>query len=331
MPEVANSSFDGYITGNGKENAIVEELGGQTALITMRHNFCDPAFPFYIGIHNHLPSVYNHDPQLHVRSFWKIFYVMEGKGGHRINDRVQPIRPGTIAVVHPGDRTSFFVETDNLILCNLCFKLELIGETLPRLKNDYNFFSIFSRSGSPDPSLSDTLYLLDADRTAFSLLKRILHEYNAEPPNYREMIRAQVIEFLIHIARLSAEGVQKESRMHAVRYINAWIGEHYAEEPDYKALAARIGISQGYMCTVYKELTGMTISGALLRRRLDAVCEGLADSRFSISELCYRCGFNDMSYFYKVFRARTGMTPRAWRLSLSSGKKIGADSDFPGK
>ena len=34
----------------------------------------------------------------------------------------------------------FFVETDNLVLCNLCFKLELIGETLPRLQNDYSFF-----------------------------------------------------------------------------------------------------------------------------------------------------------------------------------------------
>lgn len=303
---------------------------GPTALITMQHKFCDPDFPFYIGIHNHLQSVYNHDPQMHIRSFWKIFYVMEGMGEHRINGRMQPLRPGTIAVVHPGDRTSFFVETDNLVLCNLCFKLELIGETLPRLKNDYNFFSIFSRSGSPDPSLSDILYLLDADRTAFSLLKRILHEYDAKPSNYREMIRAQVIEFLIHIARLSAEGIQKENRIHAVRYIDAWIREHFAEEPDYKALASRIGLSRGYMCTLYKELTGCTISHALLRRRLDAVCEALADSDSSILELCYRCGFNDISYFYKVFRARTGMTPRAWRLARR-GEKIGVDSDFSDK
>ena len=327
---VANPPFDGYITEDGKENAAVTERNDPATLITMRHKFCNPEFPFYIGIHNHQQSVYNHDPQMHVRSFWKIFYVMEGKGEHRINGRMQPLRPGTIAVVHPGDRTSFFVETDNLVLCNLCFKLELIGETLPRLRNDYNFFSIFSRSGSPDPSLSDALYLLDADRTAASLLKRILHEYDTEPPNYREMIRAQVVEFLIHIARLSVGGVQKENRIHAVRYIDAWIREHYAEEPDYKTLAARIGLSQGYMCTIYKELTGSTISGALLRQRLDAVCEALADNRFSISELCYRCGFNDISYFYKVFRARTGMTPRAWRLSRRE-KKIGADSDFSAK
>lgn len=73
-------------------------------------------------------------------------------------------------------------------------------------------------------------------------------------------------------------------------------------------------------------MTGSTISGALLRRRLDAVCEALADRRFSIAELCYRCGFNDISYFYRAFRARTGMTPRAWRLAAQ--KKIGADSDF---
>ncbi len=292
-----------------------DKCGTEPTLITMYHSFYDREFPFYIGIHQHLPSVYNHDSQMHVRSFWKIFYVMEGEGKHLINNRVQPLRPGVICVVHPGDRTSVFIETDNLILCNLCFKPELFGETLKRLRNEYNFFSIFSRSYSPDSSLSDMLYLLDSDRIAASMLKRILHEYDAEQLNYQEMIRAQVIELLIHISRLSSMMFQKENRCNAVRYINAWIGEHYAEEPDYKALAARIGISQGYMCTVYRELTGMTISGALQKRRFEAACEELKNSTRSVSEICYRCGFNDMSYFHKVFRSRSGMTPRRYRQS----------------
>ncbi len=307
--------LDGCITG---ENA--EKMGrGKTELITMRESFYDPTFPFYIGIHNHLPSVYNHDPQKHIRSFWKIFYVMEGSGKHLINNHVQALHPGNICIVHPADRTSLFIETEHLNLCNLCFKLELLGETLKQLRNEYGFFSIFSSTYSGNPLSADALYLLDSDRTAVSILRRLLYEYEAERPNYREMIRALVVELLIHISRLYTTTFRREKRLAAVRFIRSWIEEHYAETPDYAMFARRIGISQGHLCSIYKAVTGTSISDDLRRKRMEVVCRALKNSNSSISEICYHSGFSDMSYFHKVFRSMTGTTPRLYRLSQKSG------------
>ena len=64
------------------------------------------------------------------------------------------------------------------------------------------------------------------------------------------------------------------------------------------------------------ELIGQTFGRWLLEHRLDACRAALRDARqgdANISEIAYRLGFNDLSYFNKAFRARFNTTPRAWR------------------
>jgi AraC-like DNA-binding protein len=67
------------------------------------------------------------------------------------------------------------------------------------------------------------------------------------------------------------------------------------------------------------ELIGQTFGRWLLEHRLDACRAVLRDPRqrdANISEIAYRWGFNDLSYFNKAFRARFNTTPRAWRNGI---------------
>jgi AraC family transcriptional regulator, positive regulator of tynA and feaB len=80
-------------------------------------------------------------------------------------------------------------------------------------------------------------------------------------------------------------------------------------------VAAQFGIS---LRTVHLrfELIDQTFRRWLLEQRLDACRAALRDARqrdANVSEIAYRWGFNDLSHFNKVFRARFNTTPRAWR------------------
>lgn len=80
-------------------------------------------------------------------------------------------------------------------------------------------------------------------------------------------------------------------------------------------VAAHLGVS---LRTVHLrfELIGQTFRRWLTEQRLDACRAALRDARqrdANISEIAYRWGFNDLSHFNKVFRARFNTTPRAWR------------------
>ncbi|MGY8635436.1 helix-turn-helix domain-containing protein [Bradyrhizobium sp. 14AA] len=64
------------------------------------------------------------------------------------------------------------------------------------------------------------------------------------------------------------------------------------------------------------ERLGLTFAGWVLERRLEACRQALLDSRqskYTISEIAYRNGFNDLSHFCRMFKRRYHLTAREWR------------------
>ena len=82
-----------------------------------------------------------------------------------------------------------------------------------------------------------------------------------------------------------------------------------------KRVADHFGISLRTLHLRFKKLV-QTFGHWVLDSRLDACRAALRDENqkaLNISEIAYRWGFNDLSYFNKAFRARFERTPREWR------------------
>jgi AraC family transcriptional regulator, positive regulator of tynA and feaB len=81
-----------------------------------------------------------------------------------------------------------------------------------------------------------------------------------------------------------------------------------------------LGISVRTLHARFRE-TGRTFGRWLLENRLEGCSAALRDANqrtLNISEVAYRWGFNDLSYFNKAFRAQFDMTPRDWRHRIKS-------------
>jgi AraC-like DNA-binding protein len=80
-------------------------------------------------------------------------------------------------------------------------------------------------------------------------------------------------------------------------------------------VATHFGISVRTLHLRFEQF-GQSFSRWLLEARLEACGAALRDPNsagHTISEIAYRCGFNDLSHFNRTFRARFNMTPRQWR------------------
>jgi AraC family transcriptional activator of tynA and feaB len=80
-------------------------------------------------------------------------------------------------------------------------------------------------------------------------------------------------------------------------------------------VAARFGMSVRTVHLRFERLD-QTFGRWVLDSRLEQCAAALRDSSertTSISEIAYRCGFNDLSHFNRAFRARFTRTPREWR------------------
>jgi transcriptional regulator GlxA family with amidase domain len=70
-----------------------------------------------------------------------------------------------------------------------------------------------------------------------------------------------------------------------------------------------------------KTHTGYTFKDSLNAIRLGHVARMLIDTTHSVSEIAYKCGFNNMANFNRTFKAKKGMTPKEFRADYN-GKRV---------
>lgn len=77
--------------------------------------------------------------------------------------------------------------------------------------------------------------------------------------------------------------------------------------------ALHVGLSPSYFSKVFKDEMGCTFNTYLSELRIGKSKAMLLGSNASIVEVCEQCGFEDQSYFTKVFKRYTGVTPGRFR------------------
>lgn len=87
------------------------------------------------------------------------------------------------------------------------------------------------------------------------------------------------------------------------------IQQHYNDNLSLVDMAESVHMNPNYFCRFFKEITQQTPVQYLNYYRIESACEKLSASDKSITEIALECGFNDVSYFVKVFKKFKGMTP----------------------
>jgi two-component system, response regulator YesN len=100
----------------------------------------------------------------------------------------------------------------------------------------------------------------------------------------------------------------------ALRYFNA----HYSEKIGLESVADEVHLSPSYFSRLFKGEMKMNFSTYLNELRIERSKVLLDDRSISLVEIAGRVGFEDQSYFTKVFKKVTGLSPGAYRESRGS-------------
>jgi AraC-like DNA-binding protein len=76
------------------------------------------------------------------------------------------------------------------------------------------------------------------------------------------------------------------------------------------------GMSRYHFARMFKAYTGMTFKTYHNEMRIEAAKALLQNRENRISEVCYAVGYNDLSYFNRVFRRYVGMSPSSYQKQL---------------
>jgi len=73
------------------------------------------------------------------------------------------------------------------------------------------------------------------------------------------------------------------------------------------------GMSKYHFARTFKAVTGITFKTYHNQRRIEAAKALLRNPGTRVTDACYHVGFNDISYFNRVFRRLEGMNPSSYR------------------
>lgn len=94
--------------------------------------------------------------------------------------------------------------------------------------------------------------------------------------------------------------------------IFTYVEQHFHEEIDIKKVAAIANLSVSSFCTYFKKIMNTNFTDFLNRYRVQRACIMLQHEK-TISETSFECGFNNVPYFNKVFKAITKKTPSEFK------------------
>jgi AraC-like DNA-binding protein len=86
-----------------------------------------------------------------------------------------------------------------------------------------------------------------------------------------------------------------------------------------RSLAEQLGCTPDYLSHLFHRSSGEHLVACINRLRLERATRLLGEGRLAGKEVAWACGFASPSYFSRSFRARFGLTPKAWQAAAPMG------------
>ncbi|MDD3411184.1 MAG: helix-turn-helix domain-containing protein [Eubacteriales bacterium] len=236
---------------------------------------------------------------LHSHTFYEFFYVFSGRAIHHINDKNSVVSQGSLVFIRPHDVHTYFpIESYNFALVSLGFEPEAL-ETLVR-ETELDIRPLLESATPPCVPLkgSDRLFvekcLRSIQQSAFGLERRRLFH----------------VFFPLFFYLMEKEQSSKDE------LIPPWLSfvvEQMSKRENFTVGLSQLydlsGYSAEYTTRCFRKYLNTTPTELINNNRINYAAKLLRSTKDSVADVCYAVGFNNLSYFYDVFRKFLNCTP----------------------
>lgn len=261
---------------------------------------------------------------LHQHKEFELNFIEKGKGVRRIvGDSVEEIGDYELVLLGGEDLEHVWEQgsckSKDIREITIHFSGDIFGEGLLS-KNQ--FASITKMLEKADHGLS---FSLGAILKIYSVLDTIADESE----RFVQFLKFMYILYELSVAddtRVLASSsfahTERATESRRVQKVKQYVNEHYSEALKLSDIADLVGMSPVAFSRFFRHRTGRTLSDYITDIRLGYAARMLVDSGRNISEICYECGFNNLSNFNRTFKAKRNYTPREFRAMFKKNKVI---------
>ncbi len=255
--------------------------------------------------------------QPHTHTYYLILFITQGSGSHLIDFTEYPIVPDSLYCLVPGqvqqlnglkDTRGYVLVFEDYFYCS--------GNEPTAIPLTPPFF----RNGLVNPHFLLPTEMVDL---VTGIFQRLAGEYEEQWSGKWELIRT-LLHLLFH--RLAALADSLISPL-ASPVNRSWVlasdfkklvEAHFAQQKSLGFYADRLFVSPNHLTETVRERTGETPLAMIRKRTLLEAKRRLLKNDASVKEIAYRLGYQSSSYFIRIFRQETGLTPAAFRAKVKA-------------
>ena len=255
--------------------------------------------------------------------FIEIHYVISGKARYEVSGQHFNVQKGDMIFINRG--TSFkyteMLENDEAYLFySLAFNHSILTRTPGRsypnqlLEGSFAFYTLNDTERNP-------FIFFEFSKTSYSMygefFNKMYMEYRKAQSGYNDAMLAYLTLIIINAIRLNESLGGADEKIYckqAVEFVQYYINRCFCDSNIHLAgLADRVYLNPDYLGRIFKKETGTTVSEAIQAKRVERACFLLSTTEKTVTQVASECGFNDMNFFYKVFKRRMGTLPGEYR------------------
>ena len=270
------------------------------------------------------PDVFssNQHEFLHHHNFFEFNYVVRGIVKNQLENAVMLQDNSKLLIMHPYAIHDPQLQTPDTVLFNILIKKNWVEQVFVNLLSfNQSFFNFFLDAVYGLNHINPYLIFDNTPRLIF-LIHQMIKEYFDHNLCYQQVLFAKLIELFAELTRQQSDHHQKENvkilQNRDLSSVLHYIQNNYATVT-LKEVADKFYFSTSYLSKLIKANTNLNFTEHITHLKLQSACNYLTHSDLPIDKITEIIGYNDSSYFSKVFRKQYGMTPKQYRqIQISS-------------
>jgi AraC-like DNA-binding protein len=256
-------------------------------------------------------------PTMHFHPEYEIYYLLEGARYYFIENKTYKVGKGCLVLINSSmiHRTSMIEKTqhDRILV-------EIAEDPFPQFFEATTGMAMsrffFEHSG-----------VFELGETAQAIIKNLLFsamdEYQKQLPNHQTIIMMKITELLLNVARFKADkrvfynSAKSQSPKHLkIDEIAEYIQLNCDKVSSLDEISRKFYVSKGYLCRIFKEVTGFTVQDYINIHRIQKSQELLKESKMSMAQIAGSVGYKSLTNFERMFHRYTETSPLKYRKKL---------------
>ena len=255
----------------------------------------------------------------HTHEYIEVCYVCRGKLVHRINNDVEiTVKAGELLLLNRHAYHSIDICTEEDIAVNFLVLPSFFDTTMTIIGQDNTLGRFLINAVSEKNKDISFLYFRVSDIPTIqnlveNMIYSLLEKGTSSVKEEKLTMGLLFLELLSYSERMTVKSYSGNENLvaQALREI-----EENTLCASLSSVAEKNHISSAYLSRVIKENTGSTFKELLMEKRLLTAKTLLEETRLPITQVAEVVGYDNVSFFYKIFKNKFGETPKKYRTGL---------------